>query len=135
MIALVHVADSLFCIAEVSDDLIAAVRAGHYISVSSSYYQVGASHNPVPEINYLKHIGFLGARTPAIIGMQPISFSETDADVAVCFAAYGSASPSSGSREAELLTAAIDLSTACPGLSIIQAAIEVDRATISRRTR
>ena len=59
---------------EVSD----AVRKGHYKKVSASFYRPDTPHNPVSQSWYLRHIGLLGAQTPAIKGLAPLKFAETD---------------------------------------------------------
>ncbi len=69
--------DAMYCMAEVSNDLISLVRAGHYKKVSASFFGPLTPGNPVPGAFYLKHVGFLGAVPPAVKGMEPLAFSDT----------------------------------------------------------
>ncbi len=68
--------DNLYCMAEVSDDLISMVRAGHYKHVSASFFGPLSPGNPVPGAFYLQHVGFLGGVPPAVRGMDPLAFAE-----------------------------------------------------------
>ncbi len=68
--------DAMYCMADVSDDLISLVRTGRYKNVSASFFGPLTPGNPVPGAFYLKHVGFLGAVPPAVKGMKPLAFSE-----------------------------------------------------------
>ena len=57
------------------------VRQGRYKKVSASFYQPDAPANPAPGKWSLRHVGFLGAHPPAIKGLKPIEFNETEAGV------------------------------------------------------
>lgn len=57
------------------------VRQGRYKKVSASFYQPDAPANPAPGKWSLRHVGFLGAHPPAVKGLKPIEFNETEAGV------------------------------------------------------
>ncbi|MCE7932770.1 MAG: hypothetical protein DYH17_15530, partial [Xanthomonadales bacterium PRO6] len=63
--------DGLWAEVEVTPELVDAIEAGHYRAVSVSLWPPGASGNPKPEGWSLKHIGFLGAKPPAVKGLAP----------------------------------------------------------------
>jgi len=54
------------------------VQAGRYKKISASFYTPDAPTNPVPGVYYLRHVGFLGAQPPAVKGLKPVEFSESD---------------------------------------------------------
>jgi len=56
-----------------------AVRAGRYRKVSASFYAPDNPANPKPGQWYLKHIGFLGAKAPAIKGLGTVALGEDEA--------------------------------------------------------
>ena len=70
--------DNLYCLAEVSDDLIGLVKNGHYKHVSAAFYSPTEPSNPVFGSWYLRHVGFLGGCPPAIKSLAPLEFSETE---------------------------------------------------------
>lgn len=74
--------DAMYCMADVSDDLISLVRTGRYKNVSASFFGPLTPGNPVPGSFYLKHVGFLGAVPPAVRGMNALAFSEGSSPVA-----------------------------------------------------
>lgn len=118
---LVAHASKLFALAEVSDALISAVRAGRYRNVSASFYTPGSAGNPVGPRYYLRHIGFLGAAPPALKGMAPLDFAVLP-EV-----------PRAPRHRQALLSAAMDLQAAS-GLQFVQAAIRAERALLARRS-
>lgn len=75
---------------EVIDDELIAIPAqvepvfgemvdnGRFKKVSMSFYEPNNPNNPKRGVWYPKHLGFLGATPPAIKGLKPIQFSETD---------------------------------------------------------
>ena len=63
---------------QVNPEFSEQVAAGSYKKVSASFYPPNSPANPVKDAYYLRHVGFLGAEPPAIKGLQPIEFSETD---------------------------------------------------------
>lgn len=69
---------ALYAEAEVDSELIDLVRGGRYTNRSASFYAPLQSSNPVPGTYYLRHVGFLGAQPPAVKGMAPLGFGETN---------------------------------------------------------
>jgi hypothetical protein len=85
--AVVHRADTgrLEAIPSAVDPSFAeAVNRRLYRAVSLSMYLPDSPSNPRPGHHYLRHVGFLGAHPPAIPGLRPVSFGETEEGV-VCF--------------------------------------------------
>lgn len=120
---------SLFCVAEVGDALMGLVTTGSYKNVSASFWPPGDAANPVPSAYYLKHVGFLGARLPAVKGMQPIAFavSPTFGDThSFDFAAPGNSQVDDARMQ--LHRAALELHHSSPGLTYRAAAERVERA-------
>ena len=54
------------------------VNSGAFKKISASWYPPGHAQNPVPEVFYLKHVGFLGAAPPAVKGMRDANFAADD---------------------------------------------------------
>lgn len=54
------------------------VKAGRFKKISASFYIPGAANNPVPEVYYLRHVGFLGAQPPAVKGLKAIAFGDAE---------------------------------------------------------
>lgn len=69
---------ALYAEAEVDGELIDLVRAGRYTNRSASFYHPDQANNPVPGTYYLRHVGFLGGQPPAVKGMAPLGFGETN---------------------------------------------------------
>jgi len=63
---------------QVNPEFSEQVANGAYKKVSASFYPPNSPANPVKDAYYLRHVGFLGAEPPAIKGLQPIEFNETD---------------------------------------------------------
>lgn len=63
---------------QVNPEFSEQVANGAYKKVSASFYPPNSPANPVKGTYYLRHVGFLGAEPPAIKGLQPIEFSESD---------------------------------------------------------
>lgn len=63
---------------QVNPEFSEQVANGAYKKVSASFYPPTSPANPKPGAYYLRHVGFLGAEPPAIKGLQPIEFSESD---------------------------------------------------------
>ena len=63
---------------DLSPEISQAVRKGHYKKISASFYRPNVKRNPVADAWYLRHIGLLGAQTPAVKGLSPLKFSEDD---------------------------------------------------------
>jgi hypothetical protein len=54
------------------------VNAGRMKKISASIYLADTPGNPTPGKPYLRHIGFLGAKAPAVKGLPPARFSAGD---------------------------------------------------------
>ena len=59
-----------------SRPLVEAVRAKAYRKVSAAFYGPERASNPVRGQRYLRHIGFLGAKQPAIPGLGVVAFAD-----------------------------------------------------------
>jgi len=51
------------------------VRAGRFSRVSIALYPPTAKNNPVPGMYYPRHVGFLGAASPAVTGLKAANFN------------------------------------------------------------
>lgn len=65
---------------QVSVEFEESVKAGNYKKVSASWYTPDHPQNPAPGNLYLRHVGFLGAQPPAIKGLRPVEFNETEGE-------------------------------------------------------
>lgn len=66
------------------------VNTGRFPKMSASFYTPNSPSNPKPGVWYLKHVGFLGAQAPAVLGLKPASFAAADEQIiTVEFAAAG----------------------------------------------
>lgn len=72
--------------AEFSDALFEGIQSGAYKNRSASFYLPESPGNPTPGRFYLRHVGFLGAVPPAVKGLSPLNFTETDRTAPVDFA-------------------------------------------------
>jgi hypothetical protein len=66
---------------QVDPDFAEQVRKGSYKKISASFYEPTSPNNPKPGVYYLRHVGFLGALPPAVKGLRPVSFAETESGV------------------------------------------------------
>ena len=57
------------------------VNKGRFKKISASIYLPGSAGNPAPGKHYLRHIGFLGAKAPAVKGLKSASFADSDGAV------------------------------------------------------
>ena len=74
--ALAHAGGALEATPElVNAEFAAQVQAQAYTGVSACFWRPQAPGNPVPGVYYLRHVGFLGAVPPAIMGMRPPAFA------------------------------------------------------------
>lgn len=87
---LVAAAGKLFAEVEPNETLVGLVRSHAFKKVSASFMRPSNPDNPVPGAFFLRHIGFLGAATPAVKGMPDPVFSDAGSGH-ICFA-DGSAS-------------------------------------------
>lgn len=69
----------LFADADQLDPAFAEMVAnGRFKKVSASFYTPSSPANPTPGQYYLRHVGFLGAEPPAVKGLQPVAFAESE---------------------------------------------------------
>ena len=64
--------------AQVNTDFADMVAAGAFKKISASFYAPNAPSNPVPDVYYLRHVGFLGAQPPAVKGLRAPQFADTE---------------------------------------------------------
>lgn len=57
------------------------VSKGTYKKISASFYMPDSPSNPSPGNWYLRHVGFLGGKAPAIKGLSPVEFSSDEQGV------------------------------------------------------
>ncbi|MFE8032403.1 hypothetical protein [Thiohalocapsa marina] len=55
----------------VSDELRLLIEAGRFKKLSASFWPPEHPENPAPGVWSLRHIGFLGAAVPAVLGLDP----------------------------------------------------------------
>lgn len=60
---------------DVDNDFAAEVRAKRYHRVSLALHAPTSPSNPMPGMFYPKHIGYLGAATPAVTGLKAANFA------------------------------------------------------------
>lgn len=77
--------NGLFAHASVSQRLVDLVREGRYRNRSAAFYHPGHPNSPSPESWALRHVGFLGAAAPAVMGMEALNFADPNAGC-ICFA-------------------------------------------------
>lgn len=72
-------------LAQLDPDFIAAHRAGHYPQRSLSFWPAGHPDNPLPTKDraYIRHLGFLGAKPPAIKGLRGADLTDPDSEPGV----------------------------------------------------
>lgn len=70
---------------DVAPEFAEGVSQGRYRKVSMAAFPPKHPSNPAPGEWYLKHIGFLGARPPAIPGLKPVTLAADPHDVIVEF--------------------------------------------------
>lgn len=88
-----------------------AVKAKHYKKVSASVFLPDAPGNPTPGKLYLRHIGFLGAAAPGVIGLKSVDFAAAGIGIAE-FSWEDRILPRFMQRIREFLIARFDLDTA-----------------------
>lgn len=62
---------------DVDPDFAAEVKARRFARISIALHSPGAPANPFPGMFYPKHIGFLGAATPAVSGLKAANFHDS----------------------------------------------------------
>ncbi len=63
---------------KLAPEFVEAVEEGRYRKVSMKFFPPDASNNPVPGSYYPRHIGFLGGAAPAVSGLTPVQFADSD---------------------------------------------------------
>ena len=66
---------------QVNAEFAQLVNAGAFKKMSASFYLEDAPGNPKPGALYLRHVGFLGAKAPAIAGLKSASFAADESGV------------------------------------------------------
>lgn len=75
---------------ELSPAFAESIEAGHYRKVSMALFAPDHPSNPKPGQWYPRHLGFLGAAPPAVVGLAPVAFADDGTKVIeVEFAAAG----------------------------------------------
>ncbi|AFL75396.1 hypothetical protein [Thiocystis violascens] len=64
---------------DIDPALAAAVKARRYAKLSASFWPPAHPANPAPGVWSLRHVGFLGAAVPAVLGLRPIALAADDA--------------------------------------------------------
>ncbi len=125
------IGDRLLAVANVSDPLTSLVRQGYYKHVSAGFV-CGPPQTPEQGVYLLDHVAFLGAQPPAVKGLAPLNFSESDGFL--CFSsgselytgpAAAACVPAGYTVDAAsqpLYQLACDVHRAFPGMSFAEAA-------------
>ena len=66
---------------QINVDFEELVKGGTYKKVSASFYLPDSPANPKPGTLYLRHVGFLGGKAPAIKGLEAIQFNDAEEGV------------------------------------------------------
>lgn len=74
--ALYAAGNALFAHVEPDEDLRQMVRSGQFKKISAAFFRPESRDNPSPGVFGLKHVGFLGAATPAVKGMIDPAFAD-----------------------------------------------------------
>lgn len=144
--------DRLYATAEFSEELVDHVKAKRYVSVSSAFLPPEDVRNPRPGSWYLRHVGFLGAMTPAVKGMEPVEFAEVglgsfqenhsepviglSQQIEVAFSEAKSSHADPHSQERQVLHKMAQLLMKnSPGMSYAAAALEADRQIKDHKER
>lgn len=61
---------------DVAAEFAEAVRARRYSKISASFWPPAHPANPVPGVWSLRHVGFLGAAVPAVLGLSPVALAD-----------------------------------------------------------
>lgn len=73
--------DVLLASGELQPEFAELVQSGAYRNRSAAFYAPNDPGNPVPGTWYLRHVGWLGARQPAVPGLKPVEFAAGEAFV------------------------------------------------------
>jgi hypothetical protein len=66
---------------QVNPEFAELVNGGAFKKISASFYEPDSPDNPKPGVYYLRHIGFLGAKPPAVKGLKAAEFSADEKGV------------------------------------------------------
>lgn len=145
--SLIKKGGTLLADAEFSDSLTGLIKAGRYGPRSSAFYRPNDARNPVPGAWSLRHVGFLGAASPAVKGLAEVEFAAFDGAVQfaqggsvsdgifdlesplndVCFAAGAAGKPTRQLQSQALHEASLKLCTIHPDFSYLDAAKFLER--------
>ncbi len=67
-------------VGEVEPSFAQAVRDGRYRNVSACFWRPDAASNPKAGVLSLRHVGFLGATPPAVMGLKTVSFARAEGE-------------------------------------------------------
>ena len=70
---------------QINEDFADLVTTGAFKKVSASFYPPHSKNNPSPGSYYLRHVGFLGAQPPAVKGLAPVAFGESEDVIEISF--------------------------------------------------
>lgn len=71
-----HSGELIAMVDKISAEFKALVHAGRYRHISPSFWPPTHPQNPIPGIYTLRHIGALGAATPAVKGLSTFAFAD-----------------------------------------------------------
>lgn len=66
---------------QVNPEFAELVKGGTFKKISASFYAPDAPENPKPGVYYLRHIGFLGGKAPAVKGLKNAEFAADEKGV------------------------------------------------------
>ena len=66
---------------DVASDFAQAVRERRFSKISASFWPPTHPENPAPGVWSLRHVGFLGAAVPAVLGLRPVTLASDAADL------------------------------------------------------
>jgi hypothetical protein len=109
-----------------SAEIVEHARAKRYRKISAAFFPPDSKSNPTPGTYYLRHVGFLGAASPAVKGMPDPQFAMSEWDLSDCQACHQPPPlPPGYSHDPEQLALymkAKALQAANPGMAFLQAA-------------
>lgn len=72
---------------DVPAEFATAVRERRFAKISASFWPPSHPENPAPGVWSLRHVAFLGAAVPAVLGLRPVSLAGADDCITIEFAA------------------------------------------------
>jgi hypothetical protein len=118
----------MFAQIEAAPLLVSEVARGALRAVSCAFWAPGRGPNSAGIVALLKHVGFLGAQLPGVLGMAPPAFCD-DVQSGLVFAAAPGKAPACTDRQ-RLHVIALRHQKACPELSYIDC---IRRAELAAR--